>query len=443
MDDQQQQRPALWFRPGEVDTGQGVAGLYRVNEHGQPEVTLHGSWSDGPGMVFSAPQDIPLLQGSASGKGITAVGNRLSHSHRDLFTDLQDTTLIPRYTIEGRFYLNEEELALTQVRVSFWDQDAWSLWDAFANENPDRISFPPKVGFREPLKRTAEVAGGSISIEDDSICRSTTRPNGWIMESYSAFTLTFTEPVSIDDIFMRWLLPLQFLIMSATGRPTGIRTLRGTNDAWIIGREEPGLTDRWVDIRTSHALPPQGDINKHDLLHLLPDFDFAKQIPLVLDVVDRHRYSVEHFAVLRGGGAEGHLARLVAAAQLVESFDRSLHRAPGRVYLEDRLLRLNQESGELLDEIIGHKRWAKDVVRVRNIVVHGLETSEQLTRDVRSLQVANEILLLLFEARLLVELGFDKAKAKGLIERRMRHWQIKAAITENYAHLEAMATRDL
>jgi hypothetical protein len=131
MDDQQQQRPALWFRPGEVDTGQGVAGLYRVNEHGQPEVTLHGSWSDGPGMVFSAPQDIPLLQGSASGKGITAVGNRLSHSHRDLFTDLQDTTLIPRYTIEGRFYLNEEELALTQVRVSFWDQDAWSLWPDF------------------------------------------------------------------------------------------------------------------------------------------------------------------------------------------------------------------------------------------------------------------------------------------------------------------------
>jgi hypothetical protein len=443
MDDQQQQRPALWFHPGEVDTGQCVAGLYRVNEHGQPEVNIHGSWSDGPGTVVSAPQDIPLLHGNAFGKGITAVDNQLRHSQHGLFSNLQDTTLIPRYTVEGGFYLNEDELALTQVRVRFWDQDAWSLWDAFVDKDPDRTRFPPRVEFREPLQRTAEVAGGTIGIEDDSVCRSTRRPNGWIMESYSAFTLTFTEPVSIDDIFMKWLVPLQFLIMSATGRPTGIRTLRGTNDAWVIGGEEPGRTDRWVDIRTAHALRPQGDLSTRDLLHLLPDFDFATQIPLVLEVVEQHRYSVEHFAVLRGGGAEGHLARLVAAAQLVESFDRSLHRAPGGVKLEDRLLRLNLESGEVLDEIVGHKRWAKDVVRVRDVVVHGLETSEQLTRDVRPLQVANEVLLLLFEVRLLVELGFDKSKAKGLIERRASHWEIKAAITENYAHLGAMAKRVL
>jgi len=259
------------------------------------------------------------------------------------------------------------------------------------------------------------------------------------MESSSAFGMSFNEPVSIDDLFDRWLLPLEFLIMTATGRPTGIRTLRGTNERWQI--ETLKKDDCWVDIRVSHAPRPSEHINHHELLHLLPDFDFGRQIPLVLDTVNRNRYSVEHFAAVKAG-AGGHLARFVASAQLVESFDRSLHDDQGRRGLDSRLIRLSRESGDVLHEIIGHKRWAKHVARVRDIVVHGLETSERLTRDVRSLQVATEILLLLFEARLLVEIGFEATMAKTLIERRLRHWQIKASITENYGHLEEISRRD-
>jgi len=162
----------------------------------------------------------------------------------------------------------------------------------------------------------------------------------------------------------------------------------------------------------------------------------------VFDVVNRHRYSVEHFEALKGRGAVGYLAQFVAAAQLVESFDRSLHDDQGRRGLDARLRRLSGETGGVLDEIIGHKRWAKHVARVRDIVVHGLDTSEQLTRDVRSIQVATDILLLLFEARLLVEFGFDTSKAKALIERRLKHWEIKANITQNYGHLEEISRRD-
>lgn len=437
--DPHQQRPAEWYRPGDVEKSEGASGLYRVGDDGQPEVTLHGSWSDAPSMFSNDPDFLDLFHGNVFGLSVTVVGGRLSRSTKGM-SRLQNTTILPRCAVEG-LWLGIEELALTEVHVQFWDQEEWSLSDAFRDTTEDSGRGRLRVEYQPPEGRTAEVSQGSVKVVDASDYRQTMHPRGWVMESSSAFSMSFKEPVTFDDLFSRWLVPLEFLIMTATGRPTGIRSLRGTNDRWEIESVGRPFIERWVDIRVSHAPRPAEVVNQHELLHLLPDFDFARQMPLVLDVVNRHRYSVEHFAALKGA-AGGHLARFVAAAQLVESFDRSLHDEQGKRGLDARLNRLSRESGGVLDEIIGHKRWAKHVARVRDIVVHGLETSEQLTRDVRSIQVATEILLLLFEARLLVAFGFPAAVAQTLIERRNRHWQIKASITENYTHLEEIARRD-
>lgn len=392
-------------------------------------------------MVSTDEGFLNLFYGNVFGLPVTAVGGRLSRSTGGM-SRLQDTRILPRYVVEG-LWLNAEDLALTEVQVQYWDQEEWSLSDAFPDTvGEERGQCRLRVEYQPPEERTAEVSQGSVSIVDASTYRSTTYPRGWVMESFSAFNMSFKEPVSFDELFSRWLLPLEFLIMTATGRQTGIRRLHGTNDRWEIKGAGRRVKERAVDIRVSHAPRPSADINRHEMLHLLPDFDFARQVPLVFDVVNRHRYSVEHFAALRGRGAGGHLARFVAATQLVESFDRSLHDDQGKRGLDSRLRRLSRESGGVLDEIIGHKRWASHVQRVRVIVVHGLETSEQLTRDVRSIQVATEILLLLFEVRLLVQFGFDAATAKALIERRRQHWVIKLNITEDYEHLEEMSRRD-
>src|SRR5664280_479 len=252
--DPHQQRPAVWYRPGDYEAGETAAGLYRVTDNGQPEVSLHGSWSATPSFEWDDTEFLSLFYGEAFGLRVTAVDGQLSRSTRRM-SRLQDTTILPRYVVEG-IWLAQEDLALTEVHVQFWDQDEWSLLDAFPRTATGQGQSNLLVEYQPSEELTAQMPEGSLSIVDASNSRQTMHPRGWVLESSSAFRMSFREPVDLDDLFSRWLLPLEFLIMTATGRPTGIRTLRGTNNRWEI--ESPGrrVGERFVDIRVSHAPPP-------------------------------------------------------------------------------------------------------------------------------------------------------------------------------------------
>jgi hypothetical protein len=170
--------------------------------------------------------------------------------------------------------------------------------------------------------------------------------------------------------------------------------------------------------------------------------DFAAQLPLVFDVAHAHRYSLEHYGTLRRGVSAGYLADFVASTQLCESFHRTLHpNASEGMSLEGRLTRLDQESGGLVKEIAGDKKWHERLARLRNIVAHGLPRSEVLATDVRSVQAATRMLLLLFEVRFLVALGFTPDQARGLSMNRGDHGWIVFAIREGYPHIKEMSDR--
>jgi hypothetical protein len=285
--------------------------------------------------------------------------------------------------------------------------------------------------------------------------------------------LEFDEPVAIDRILREWITPLQFLILSATGRPSAIETFGATNSTWSVPNERHS-SERWVRVRLGRPPAVQGKPQQaYDLLHRASDFELGRQLPLAVDAVNRHRYPVEHFAALKGQPG-GPLARFVAAAQLVESFDRTLHDDPKKpdqgeriqgitrtlkeqavpaayrnyiksslTYfhepsLERRLRRLDKESGDVISGI-APRGWSTDVARLRNIVVHGLRPSETLTRDARPVQVGTEILMLLFECRWLLEMGFSKKQIVDLVEGRVNHWIIKTTIQDNYEALKEIA----
>lgn len=438
-------RPATWSRPGKDHKEDAIAGTYHVDATGHPIAQLHGVWQDEQHLPFGGEMP-PLLHGDAFGRAVTLVAPRSGRSSRG-FSDLQNTTLHARYAVEG-LWLQEEDLSLTEVRVSLWDQDIWTGWNAYFGRIPpnSRWKWPTEFFYDPPAPRQAEFAWGTLVLEDGSSWSQLHQPTGWRLESGSRFVLRFNEPIPIGEVRTRYLAPIEFLISSATGRSSGVRNIHGTNSTWeITGFPDnwpPNEPDRWVTLRIPHLPRPDGDIESHSLLHLESDFEFATQLPKVFDVAQQARYSLEHFTALKADRATGSLAEFVATSQLVESFDRSLHPTPlggsDTRDLNTRLTRLDGESGNLINDLLGHKRWRDDVRRLRNMVVHGEEGSAFLTRDARPLQAATAILMLLFEARLLVAEGFDSTRAKELVERRLHHWQIKDLIARSYGHLAGL-----
>jgi hypothetical protein len=469
-------QPAEWFRPGHMKAGDGAAGLYWIGDDGRPEAKIHGAWAMDkqlPSIARVFEEEMPyLLYGNAFGTAVTLIDCRVNGSKTNLSV-LRDTGLRPRLAIEG-LWLESGDLAFTRCDVQLRDQDTWTQWNAFdakITETENELERDIEIRSNLPNRVTASFEGADLMLLDGSIFRQMTQaPRGWSLESKSTWRLTFEAPVPIDDILRDWIVPLQFLIMSATGRPSAVELFRATNSAWAVP-DERHSSDRWVTVRVARppstpGKPQQG----HDLLHRASDFHLERQLPLALSAVRRHRYPVEHFAALKRPQSGGPLARFVAAAQLVESFDRTLHEdAPKErqgevvrliaallkdggvpsayrsyiknglkyVYepnLERRLRRLDREAGDIIGGI-APPTWAADVQALRNVVVHGLKSSEQLTRDVRPMQVATEILMLLFESRWLLEIGFAKKQVRDLVESRVHHWIIEAHIQDNYAAL--------
>lgn len=430
-------RPAEWSRPGHDHAEDKIAGTYTVGDNGGAQAKVYGSWVDGPSLLIADVDPPAILHGEAFGTTVTLVdcqngGSRFSLSRQ------QDTTLLPRYAVEG-IWLGAADLTVTRARVRMFDQQAWARWSAWCGVVNWQKS-PPSVNFwrKPPRPLEANVPGGRLRLTDASPLVPAPDLSGMVLSSASQFEFEFDEPVEFDRLFSEYLMPLEFLITSATNRSSGIEALDVHHRDWKSGDGK----DVWATIRTSHGPRPDNDVSFGEMLHHLADFDFARQMPAVFDVVREHRYSLEHYATLRRGRSAGYLAEFVAASQLVESYDRTLHpNDRGDRGLDARLKRMDEECGHLLDGILGNKRWRLKVARLRNIVIHGLEHSDVLARDVRSLQAGTRILLLLFEARLLVSLGFTADEVKSVVEGRATHGEIVHSIKSGYPQVVALVDR--
>lgn len=441
-------RPTEWFRPGHVEKGKAAAGTYSVTENGVVEAWLHGSWHDVPSMALASFDQLiegfpAMIYGDAFGKRVTLVGTKRGASRTNSATRQQRTRIDADYGVEG-LWLQPEELAITKAVVHFFDQDLWTSWGAY----PAEIDFEDGVGitglvvrYEKPDPLEAPLDGGVLRLKDASTHKPLMNPNGWVLNSASNFVFEFDVPIEIEQFQRQYLMPLEVLITSATGRRSGVERFRATNHEWIV----PGQrheADRWITVHVGHMPPEVGAKTPTELLHRADDFDFAEQLPLVFEIARAHRYPLEHYGTLRRGVSAGYLADFIAAAQLCESFHRTLH--PDRrddMALDARLSKLDQESGRLIREIARDKDWHKRLARLRHIVAHGLPLSEVLTSDVRSVQAATRMLLLLFEVRFLVALGFAPEKARSLAVNRGDHGWIANAIREGYPHIKEMTSK--
>lgn len=183
-----------------------------------------------------------------------------------------------------------------------------------------------EVRYREPKTLEASFDGGVLRLKDASTHERLMEPSGWVLKSASKFVFEFDAPIEFTHFYRQYLMPLEVLITSATGRRSGVETLRATNREWSVPHERHE-SDRWVTVRVGHLPAETSAKTSIELLHRATDFDFARQLPLVFEVARAHQYPLEHYGTLRRGVSAGYLADFIASAQLCESFHGQV---PGR-----------------------------------------------------------------------------------------------------------------
>jgi hypothetical protein len=292
-------------------------------------------------------------------------------------------------------------------------------------------------------KIEANVDHGVLRLVDASFVTYDPRQRRWVFQVQSMFEFAFTRPVAIRDVFDRYVYPLQITLLNASGRTPGVASMAGMNKAWEFGPASEHMPSKWFQVRRFHGplvTPASTDLK---YLHRLSDLQFDEHMPKLLRAADVHRFALSHYSLLHAErAAGGNLARFGVATQLIEAFDRTLHPHDiSEMALEKRLKRLDDESGNLVDEIIGTRKWRAEIAALRNFALHGDVHAVEILRDQRPLVAASEALLLLFEVRFLIAIGLAASRARELVLGRAQHWTIAAAITENYPALSAVAER--
>lgn len=436
--------PVTWYRPGDDYSKNGVPGTYRVDSEGRVEAHIHGAFDGERGHLFDPDSSFPtLLQGRVMKEAVTLVGVRVT-AQGNVLTKQRDTTVVANYALEGFGLLGLDELTFTDVRLRFTDQDIWTGWDRFAVMANDWMPIAD-VGavLRDVPKVEANIEGGTLRLVDGSYVTQEHDAHRWVMQSRSWFEFHFDEPLAISEVFARYVYPLQVMLMSASGRQPGIVSMAGTNETWNFG-DEGHLPSRWFQVRRFHGPLETTHVSDLQYLHRLRDLDFGVHMPALLKAVHQHRFALGHYQHLHADRfVGGYPVRFSVATQLIDAFDRTLHLADRADHsLDFRLKRLEEESGKLVYSIIGNRQWRGQVADLRNIVVHGDAYAHEVLNDQLPLVVGYKALLLLFEVRFLVEIGLSTEQAKSLVTGRADHWTIKKAITENYASLKEISTRE-
>jgi len=211
------------------------------------------------------------------------------------------------------------------------------------------------------------------------------------------------------------------LLSSASGQAVGVKSLHGTNRDWPL-RGQANPATKWVNIRVSRPDAPKRPRSEHDYLHRLEDFDYERQIPLLFEAVSKCRYAAYRTLSLWEQSSPSHVEDFIRTLQVTEALGRALH--PTLDNAPAILVRLNRDTGQIINAIWGNGGWSDCVRILRDVATHSFQTAHEFLGDVRALQGATEILTILLQASWLVAMGFSAEQAKGLIERRPQYgWQ--------------------
>lgn len=423
-----------WWLPGHEDEDT-TPGTYTVEDNGKASAVFHRIL--GSDSIFGL-EDYEIVHGVTFGKAVTLVDSKVKKARAGFSGQQAEIQILPRIAIEG-LLLSSEELKLTEAKVRIQRQDEWIGPRLFAAQREPGDRFIRGVSYQPFPDIHAEIPGGTVSVCDFS----SYREEGFdvIVTSKTGFHFKFAEPVDLKSFIMEHLRGLQLLVTLASGKQCGLESLRFTNSGWEIegSRHE---SERWVTARMQ-APEMRTTRGKRDHLFHFSAMNWTTQAPLVFDLSVSWKYTIEQWALLLDDRFAWPVARFAAAASAVESLDRILNpdekyepdgelkervlaalsqtelsgkdrkkvkgalSRPKEISLAARIQRLSTLAPDAMKDVIDQPLWGDRVARLRHVVSHGLQSSEDLGKDVRPLQCATEVLLHLLESIFLLHLGFN------------------------------------
>ncbi|MEU9230861.1 HEPN domain-containing protein [Streptomyces subrutilus] len=434
---------AEWWLPQSEDSK--TPGTYTVLKTGNALACLHRSMQGHEADFFSDLVDYPLIHGEVFGKSVTLLNARVGKGRMGSSSQV-DIELRPWLAIEG-LLLDEDELSVTEAKVRIQRQDEWVQPETFTAHKDSR-NFLTGVSIRNFPERLASIENGLVGVCDFSSSRWNSAELS--IASKSGFHFCFETPVSLKSFFAEHLRGLQVLMTLVTGTRCGIESLKFTNETWLVNGVAPAAPP-WVDVRV--RAPEVKKSKRGDLLFPFRALDWESQAPHIFDLSLAWMYAIEQWALLLDDRFVWPVARFSTAASAVEALDRILNpdetyeadaeliarvvealkdtslsgkdrkkvksglERPREVSLEQRIRRLALCSPQAMSEIVDDPQWAARVARLRHVVSHGLQTSEKLSKDVRSVECGSEILLYLLECVFLFHLGFDGERIKEMKRR--------------------------
>jgi ApeA N-terminal domain 1 len=402
----------------------------------------------------------PVLHGQTKEGWFTAIDSRPVRSNRTFGgSKLSDIVLRPSFVIQGDVLLYAHELSVTNVTLRFWDQDSWAGWYNLRVKNGTIEDPTVVIEQLPPPTHSLEIDGVKVSLRDASQTSYFPIGHGRIsVNQTSRFELDFEEEVPLRDFMANWMAPLSFWISSGTRRTSGIEMMRIHNRNWKSDTDGSPVTS-WLSVIPRNPERKFSVDDKIDYLHMLKEFDFERQLPVVLDTFVRHQTAVEQYLDYIRNKPNTPMVRLTVLAQLVETFDRSINPDPlvtddlkakaaefstyvavdpafksyapsakrvitesVRPSLEDRLRRLDLSTGRVVSDMLGRKSWKADVAKIRNAIVHGLPSSAFFLTNVIPIQISIDILEMLFELRLMITLGFTSENVKKKVTEDDPRW---------------------
>jgi hypothetical protein len=468
---------AEWTRPLADGQSEPLTGALKISSDNPTHVIyLAGDFNAGEdvfaGFVTGRPElDVyPLLHGYTSEGFFTAVDCHVVRRKQNYGGGKQsETVLHPSYVLQGRVAVRENELAATHVTVRLWDQDSWAQWYNLRLKNgtaEDRTVYIEQV---PPQSHIAQVNGTEVTLRDASTTAYFPINHGDISISQtSVFELTFEQEVPLSDIFTKWIAPLRYLVSSGTRRTTGIDVMSIQNRTWKLDDGSP--VKSWLSVHARNPVRKFVPSDEIHYLHRLQHFDFAKQLPIVYTSYEQHNTAVRQYLDYLQNRPGTPMVRLTVLAQLVETLHRSLEpdAAPDlqvradslavaaalksdvalakyasqarravmesdRPTLASRLRRLDEATEGVVSTMVGSGvDWKGAIAAIRNAIVHGLPTSQFFVLNQIPIQVAVDLLEVLFELRLLVALGFTPAEARKIVTEVDPNWGGRAYQMKHY-----------
>ncbi|TFD52352.1 hypothetical protein E3T46_05645 [Cryobacterium sp. Hh11] len=223
---------------------------------------------------------------------------------------------------------------------------------------------------------------------------------------------------------------------------------------------------------------PEGPLLEWGLLHRRGHWDLEAQLPVLFTFVRTHRSAVDQYVSYKNVPGCTWQMRFAVLYQIIETLDRALNPDPPKTEaqqaaaaaiqkvvaqepmlmpfteelqsaiqhvqvksLAQRLSRLDQQANGFLSAELSDKSWKNDLAALRNIVAHGLEASQELVTDRGPLWTGPQFIELLFEVRILMELGFAPQRVAKVLRETARWYGRITALKENLSAINAMIQR--